>query len=80
MYIILSDGTRFRQNLEIVLPVNIFESNSTCICSLMCFKTWMHHFFDLAPPSGQTGGPNSRKYFDRFLNASVSAVSDAVIA
>ena len=31
-------ATGFSQNLEIVLPVNIFEQNFTRICSLICFR------------------------------------------
>ena len=31
-------ATGFSQNLEIVLPVNIFEQNFTRICSLMYFR------------------------------------------
>ena len=43
-------------------------------------RIWNVRIFDLVPPSGQTGGPDSRKYFDCYVNPSVSAVSDDIVA
>ena len=59
---ISSDGTRFRQILEIVLPVNFFQSNLTYICSLIiklscALKHRCNFFFDLVPLVNPTVPP-----------------------